>query len=392
MTVSKIIAIIPARGGSKGIPRKNIISLAGQPLLAYTIQAAKAARSVDGVYVSTDSQEVAQVTLNYGAEVILRPDELSGDTEPSETALLHALEHIQSTQGYTPDLLVFLQCTSPLTQPEDIDGTVAALQVAEADSAFTASLHHRFIWRVDNGLAIGVNHDTTKRLRRQDREPEYVETGAVYVMRIPGFLKARHRFFGKTVMHVVPAERSMEIDEPADLKVAESFLRDRQRQHRASLLPQLTSGIVFDFDGVFTDNKVTLTQEGVESVRCDRSDGYGIGLLQKANVPMIVLSKESNPVVAARCKKLKLDYIQGLDDKLTELKRWVEISDLPLSHLIYVGNDINDLECMTVVGCAVCPSDAHEKVKPYARIILEHAGGNGAIRELAEMVIKSMKV
>ena len=122
-----VIALIPARGGSKGIPRKNLQSLAGKPLIAHTIEHARQARSVGRVVVSTDDAEIAAVSKQYGAEVVWRPAAISGDTASSESALLHALEYLQQTEGYESDLLVFLQCTSPLTLPEDIDGTVQAL-------------------------------------------------------------------------------------------------------------------------------------------------------------------------------------------------------------------------------------------------------------------------
>lgn len=225
----KIVAVIPARGGSKGIPRKNVRPLLGKPLIAYVIEAAKACRAVGRVIVSTDDAEIAEVSRAFGAEVIPRPDAISGDEASSESALLHALDVLKETDGEDPDVLVFLQCTSPLTLPEDIDGTVAALLERGADSAMTVAPTHVFLWRNDaQGEAVGVNHDKRTRPRRQDREPEYIETGAVYAMRVGGFREARHRFFGKTVMHVVPEERRVDIDSPADLALVEAMLKARQ--------------------------------------------------------------------------------------------------------------------------------------------------------------------
>jgi CMP-N-acetylneuraminic acid synthetase len=224
------VAIIPARGGSKGIPRKNVKPLAGKPLITYAIEAAKAARHVQRVIVSTDDSEIEAVANQFGAEVISRPAEIAGDLASSESALIHALETLRDIEGGLPELVAFVQCTSPLTAPEDIDGTIEALLARAADSALAVTPFHHFLWKESaDGNAEGVNHDRAVRLMRQQREREYLETGAVYVMRVDGFLEHRHRFFGKTVMHVLPAERVLEIDEPFDFLLAETRLRHLRR-------------------------------------------------------------------------------------------------------------------------------------------------------------------
>ena len=207
----KTVAIIPARGG--------------KPLIAHTIGTATQASSVNRVVVSTDDDEISAISRQWGAEVILRPAKISTDISSSELALLHALEHLHENEGYSPDLLVFLQCTSPLTLPEDIDGTVQALLDQEADSSLAVTPFPYFLWRWDlNGDAIGVNHDKRVRPLRQERDLQYLETGAVYVMRTKGFKEARHRFFGKNAMYVMPPERCLEIDEPVHFTIAEVLL------------------------------------------------------------------------------------------------------------------------------------------------------------------------
>lgn len=224
------LAIIPARGGSKGIPRKNILPLAGKPLLAHTIEQARCAQTVGRVVVSTDDAEIAAVAQSYGAQVVRRPAAISGDTAPSEAALLHTVEHLQQTEGGVPDLLVFLQCTAPLTRAEDIDGAVRAMLAENADSALAVTPFHYFLWRQgETGDAVGINHDKQVRLLRQQRSPQYRETGAIYVMRTAGFLKARHRFFGKTTLYVMPAERCLEIDEPIDFQMAEWLMQQQSK-------------------------------------------------------------------------------------------------------------------------------------------------------------------
>ena len=219
------IAIIPARGGSKGIPGKNIRELNGKPLIVYSIENALQAKTVDRVVVSTDDEKIVEVAQAAGAEVIKRPSGISGDTASSEEALLHALDFLRKNEAYSPDLLVFLQCTSPLTTAEDIDGTVQKLLQDSADTSLAVAPFHYYLWS-ENAFAEakGINHEKTSRPLRQERENQFVETGAVYVMRAQKFLQAKHRFFGKTVMHVMPAERCWEIDDPIDWPVAEAML------------------------------------------------------------------------------------------------------------------------------------------------------------------------
>ena len=385
------LAIIPARGGSKGIPGKNLRLLAGKPLIAHTIEHAQQACSVSRVVVSTDDPEIASVSEQDGAEVLRRPPEISGDKASSESALLHVLEHLEMTEGYTPDLVVFLQCTSPLTSPADIDGTVHALIDADADSALAVTQSHCFLWRRDSrGNLTGIGHDVTVRPRRQEREPQYRETGAVYVMRREGFLKARHRFFGRTVMYVMPQERSWEIDDPVDLNITEVLLRTQQEELNLQLLPHNVAALVLDFDGVFTDNSVLVDQDGHEAVICNRSDGMGLARLRKAGIPVIVLSTEENPVVSARCRKLDLECLQGLQDKRAAMLEWLERQGISPANAVYVGNDVNDLPCMEIAGCSVAVSDAHPAVLPAAHVVLSRPGGHGAIREICDMILNRM--
>jgi N-acylneuraminate cytidylyltransferase len=386
------LAVIPARGGSKGIPRKNVRQLAGRPLIAYNIEQALRSRFVNRVVVSTDDAEIGGFARQYGAEVIWRPAEISGDSASSESALLHVLDHLRQVEGYQPDLLVLLQCTSPLTLAEDIDGTLAALLDQQADSALAVIPFHYFLWRASTDDhqqpdAVGINHVKEVRPLRQEREAQFLETGAVYGMRVPGFLAARHRFFGRTAMYVMPAERRLEIDDPVDFDVAEVLLRQQKKTERLKRLPNPIQAIIFDFDGVFTDNRVILSENSVESVVCNRSDGSGIANLKKTGLPMLILSSETNPVVQARAAKLRLPCIYGRQDKWEALQEWLAENRLEAQYVVYVGNDINDLKCMDHVGCAAAVADAQPAVLPHADIILENAGGKGAVREICDLIL-----
>jgi N-acylneuraminate cytidylyltransferase len=360
MTDKKIIAVIPARGGSKGVPGKNVRPLTGKPLIAHTIEQAHRSEFVKRVVVSTDSPGIAVVAQQYGAEVVWRPAEISGDSASSESALLHTLEQLRQREEYQPDLLVFLQCTSPLTLAADIDGTVQELLDKKADSALAVTPFHYFLWRHDNnGDAAGINHDKQVRLLRQEREPEYLETGAIYVMRADGFMQAKHRFFGRTAIYVMPPERCLEIDEPVDFQVAEMLLRQRQAQEK----------------------------EGREAVWCHGGDGWGIARLQEAGVEVVVLSSETNPVVAARCRKVGLACLQGCPDKLATLRGIARELSLTPEKIAYVGSDINDLDCLQWVGLPIAVADAYPPVQSAARLITTQPGGHGAVREVCDLIL-----
>jgi len=387
------LAIIPARGGSKGIPRKNILPLGGKPLIAHNIEQARRANLVDRVVVSTDDDEIGAVARRFGAEVVWRPAEISGDTASSESALLHTLAYLEETEAYQPDILVFLQCTSPLTRAEDIDGTVQALVDQQADTSLAVIPFHYFVWKVDHsGNAIGVNHDKRVRPLRQEQDPQYLETGAVYVMRVPGFLEAQHRIFGRTALYVMPSERRLEIDEPVDFQIAEMLLRHQQAQQSIQRLPSKVRALVFDFDGVFTNNKVVVSQDGSEAVLCDRSDGWGIAQLKKTGLAMLILSTERNPVVQARADKLGLPCIHGVDDKWEALSDWLSLRGIDPADTVFVGNDLNDLACMQAVGCGVAVADAYPEISNQADLVLRHAGGQGAVREICELLITSKRI
>jgi N-acylneuraminate cytidylyltransferase len=238
---------------------------------------------------------------------------------------------------------------------------------------------------------VGINHDKSYRPLRQERPPQYLETGAVYVMRVEGFLKARHRFFGKTALYEMPAERRLEIDDPVDFEVAEVLIRGQDSRQKIERLPDTIAALMLDFDGVFTDDKVYVSQDGGEVVRCSRSDGMGIGMLKKAGLPIWVLSTEVNPVVKARTGKLGIPCIQGLKDKGEALRQLLEEQGLDPAQIVYVGNDVNDLPCMELVGCAVAVADAHPAVLAQADLVLENIGGNGAIRELCDLILEKME-
>jgi YrbI family 3-deoxy-D-manno-octulosonate 8-phosphate phosphatase len=381
-------ALIPARGGSKSIPKKNLQKIRGRSLIARAVEAARAARHVERVFVSTDDSDVASGAADAGAEVMDRPVAIAGDAASSEEALLHALDSLEQRGEALPEILALVQCTSPFVSAADIDGTIACLLEASADTAHTVMRSHGFLWRrTPTGRGEPINHDKRIRERRQDRKPEFLETGAVYAMRVRGFRVARHRFFGETLLYEVPALRAMQIDEPDDLTVARAIAPVVDPVSRASVVPSPLMGIVFDFDGVMTDDRVVQDQTGNEAVVCSRSDGLGIEMLRHAGIAMIVLSRERNPVVAARCRKLGLVCKQEIDDKVQAIRAFAATVGSSVMGLVYLGNDVNDLECMRIVGLSVAVADAHPRLRLEADLVLSVAGGRGAVRELADIIL-----
>ncbi len=378
---SRVHAVIPARGGSKGIPRKNLALVDGKPLVVRAIEALLSSSGALHPIVTTDDREIAETSRLAGARIIDRPANLAGDLATSESALLHVLNAVSASDN---DIALFVQCTSPFIDPRDLDALVAAVE-GGADSAFLAVPFHRFVWRDDgHGNVRGANHDERVRQRRQDRPDEWLETGAAYAMRVGGLRKSGHRFFG-SIVAVPSVSPELEIDVPSDLEAA-------RRQPRRPSTPTwpwsaLPEMLILDFDGVLTDDHVWISEQGIESVRCSRGDGLGIALLRDL-IPIVVVSTEVNQVVARRCEKLEIPCVQavGLDKTESVLEILAE-RRIESALTAYVGNDVNDLGPLALVGYPIAVADAHAQVIEAAQLVLSRPGGRGAVRELAEMVI-----
>jgi CMP-N,N'-diacetyllegionaminic acid synthase len=231
-----VCALIPARGGSKGIPGKNIRPLAGRPLLAHTIDAALTAPSVGRVLVSTDDPGIESVAEQHGAQVVRRPAELSGDRASSESALLHALDWLHDSEGYDPDLVVFLQATSPLRRSDDVPKAIDLLLSEEADSLFSACRATGFVWRVIGGVVTPVNYDPARRPRRQDMDEEMiVENGSIYVFRPWVLRQTGSRLGGRIAAYLMDPLDSFEVDEPGDWERLERLWTLRPTLERAEV-------------------------------------------------------------------------------------------------------------------------------------------------------------
>ncbi|MFK3678133.1 cytidylyltransferase domain-containing protein [Microbacterium sp. NPDC090218] len=378
------VAIIPARGGSKQVPRKNLQRVGGVPLVERAVHAAGAASGIDLVVVSTDDDEIAAVAQGAGARVVRRPEDLSGDTATSESAILHALDQLEA-EGLRVDVVAFLQATSPFIPSDALATAVEEIGADRADSVFSAYETYGFLWRKDeDGAAVAINHDAAHRPRRQDREPHHFETGAFYVFRAAGFRESRHRFFGRIRIAAVPEWTAIEVDDADQLRVARALAA----LHEVAQ-PIPVRAVVTDFDGVHTDDRAIIDADGGERVRVSREDGMGVALLRRAGVPLLILSTEVNPVVRARATKLRVPVLHGIDDKESALRDWAQENDVALADIAYLGNDVNDLPAMRIVGWPVAVANAHPRVIAEARVVLRRRGGDGAVRELIERVLSS---
>jgi YrbI family 3-deoxy-D-manno-octulosonate 8-phosphate phosphatase len=391
-SVRRVLAVIPARGGSKGVPAKNLASVGGVPLVSRAVRECLATRLVTDVVVSTDDQAIAAAAREAGAEVVLRPAAIAGDTATSEAAVLHAMDTHEALHGAAVDVVVFVQCTSPFLVREDIDGVAGAVVEDGADTAVTVAPFHGFIWRDEADAAIGgghgVNHDKSYRPRRQDRPQDLLETGAAYAMDAAGFRKHQHRFFGRTELVRTDPARVLEIDDPHDLARARA-LAPLFDADRPGALPSYDDidAVVLDFDGTQTDDRVLIDADGKEFVSVHRGDGLGIAALRDSGLDMLILSTEQNPVVAARARKLRLPVLHGIDRKDLALKQWCEEQGIAPERVLYVGNDVNDLPCFALVGWPVAVASAHDVVRGAARAVTTVPGGDGAIREIASWIL-----
>lgn len=378
-TQNLAVAIIPARGGSKGVPGKNLRTVGGVPLVVRAIRSCLAAKEIAKVVVSTDCAEIAAVARAAGASIIERPSAISTDIASSEEAVIHALTELRRS-CVLPPITVFVQCTSPFILADDLDAAVHKLSKNNADTVISIAATHRFLWRREGNDLAGINHDGKVRLRRQDLDPQYEETGAFYVLNTSRFISSGQRFMDRTMGHEVPQWTAVEIDTELDLAVSESLAI---RAHE----PIKIDALITDFDGVHTDDTAYVTEDGTEMVRVSRSDGMGISMLREIGLPMLILSKEKNPVVTERSIKLSMDVLQGVDNKLPHMLSWLTEMGIEPSRAAYVGNDINDLECMSAVGFPIAVADASPVVKASARVILMNRGGQGALRELADRIL-----
>ena len=389
------VAFIPVRGGSKSIPLKNIRKICGQPLVYWTVKAACDCRYIDKVYVATDSPAIMETVRSFasGEEaalfsklyVIGRSAESATDTASTESAML------EFAAAYDFDNIALVQATSPLLTGNDLDNGFVEFGKVSTDSVLSVVRQKRFHWDVDeDGNAHPTNYDVFKRPRRQEFKGYFVENGAFYITSKKRLLESGNRVSGN--IHIVEMDEDsfFEIDELSDWIIIEALMRKRGLGIGKNL-----KGIkVFltDCDGCLTDAGMYYSERGDELKKFNTKDGMGFSLLKEAGILTGLITGESVELNKRRADKLHLDiYAPGCKDKLGFVKNLCAEKGFSLNEVIYIGDDINDLPLLKSVGFSCCPGDAVEAVRNEVDYISALKGGEGVIRDVADMLLKQLQ-
>jgi YrbI family 3-deoxy-D-manno-octulosonate 8-phosphate phosphatase len=406
----EILSIIPARGGSKGIPRKNIRNFAGHPLIAWSIAAAKQSEFVTRTIVSTDDEEIATIARACGAQSpFLRPAELARDETTDLPVFAHALQWLAEHENYHPEAVVQLRPTSPIRPRTCVDSAIQIL-LAHPDAdcvrgVVPAGQNPHKMWRLPEGENAAMKNlldaegiDEPYNAPRQILPPIYWQTGHIDAIRTCTILNGS--MSGGTIYPlVIDARYSMDLDNLSDWAQYEwladfgglDFVTPGKRRRK---MPERIDLLALDFDGVITDNRVWVDEDGREMVAAYRSDSLIIGKLKQAGIQVVILSSETNAVVTARAKKMGVEVIQGVGvhEKGAVLKEWIAGRKIDPAQVVYVGNDINDLPCFNLAGWAVAVADALPEVIRNADLVLSKPGGHGAVRELSDLILSRKEV
>ena len=389
------VAFIPVRGGSKSIPLKNIKPICGKPLVYWTVKAACECKYIDKVYVATDSEKIKEVVESFKLEqnneafdkaiVIGRSAESASDTASTEFAML------EFADKYEFDNIVLVQATSPLLSAKDLNNGFEAFNGAGTDSVLSVVRQKRFHWANDaNGYAHPTNYDVFKRPRRQEFDGYLVENGAFYITSKSDLIKYQNRVSGNIKAVEMNEDSFFEIDEPSDWVIIEALMR-KNGMLDTDRIPEIKLFLT-DCDGCLTDGGMYYSENGDELKKFNTRDGMGFRLLREKGIITGIITSESVDLNRRRAEKLKLDILEaGCKDKVLAVKRICEERGIDLKNVCYVGDDINDVELLKIVGFGCAPADAMAEAKEAARFITNAKGGEGVIREIIRKIISCMK-
>lgn len=386
------VAYIPVRGGSKSIPLKNIKLICNRPLVYWTVKAACKCKHIDRVYVATDSEKIRQIVESFkiGIEastfsktvVIGRSAESATDIASTESAML------EFAGQYNFDNIVLIQATSPLLCSNDLDRGFIKFNEKGIDSVLSVVPQKRFLWNNDEkGLAHPTNYDVFNRPRRQEFDGYYVENGAFYITSKENLLKSRNRVSGNIKAVEMEPDTFFEIDEPSDWGIIETLMK-KNGISAPSAIPKIKM-LLTDCDGCLTDGGMYYSEHGDELKKFNTRDGMGFSLLREKGIITGIITSERVELNRKRAEKLKLDIFElGCKDKATAIKCICKKYRIEPYNVAYIGDDINDIEAIKLVGYGCCPADAIPQVKAVSKYISRTKGGKGVVREIAEMIIK----
>ncbi|MDR0947777.1 MAG: N-acylneuraminate cytidylyltransferase [Ruminococcus sp.] len=380
------VAFIPVRGGSKSIPLKNIKPIAGKPLIYWTAKAACDCEFIDRVFIATDSEAIKETVVGFGFEklqVIGRSPESATDTASTEYGMLE----FANEQGF--DNIVLIQATSPLLAADDLTHGFELFYKADTDSVLSVVLQKRFVWDVSkNDSANPVNYDFLNRPRRQEFGGFYVENGAFYITSREALRSSGCRISGNIKAYEMSPESYIELDEPDDWAVVESFLLKRLKYEKCADIKMF----ITDCDGTLTDGGMYYGTSGEVMKKFNTRDGAGIRLLKESGIITAIITGEKTDIVTKRAQKLGIDeVILGASDKLAEILKLCEKHGVKLSEVAFIGDDLNDITAISNVGLGISVGSAVSQVKSAAKFVTTADGGNGAVREAAELVISLLK-
>ena len=384
------VAFIPVRGGSKSIPLKNIKPICGKPLVYWTVKAACSCNYVDKVYVATDSDKIRETVEEFKIEsdiyskvvVINRSAESASDTASTEFAMLEFAEN------YEFDNIVLIQATSPLLHSEDLDKGFEEFNKPETDSVMSFVRQKRFNWAyTENGNVLPINYDVFHRPRRQDFDGYLVENGAFYITSKADLVRTGNRVSGNIKAVEMNEDTFFEIDEPGDWVIIEALMR-KNGIDASSGIPEIKMFLT-DCDGCLTDGGMYYSEHGDELKKFNTRDGMGFKLLREKGIITGIITSENVDLNRRRAEKLKLDILEtGCTDKIAAVKRICEERRISINNVCYIGDDINDVELIKLVGLGCSPADAMPEVKASADFITKTNGGDGVIREVADFILK----
>ena len=388
------IAFIPVRGGSKSIHKKNIRRINGKPLVYWCMKSACECEKIDQVYVSTEDDEIKEVVLNLrkqmmGAlhgekiQVIGRTMETATDDASTESAML------EFANAYDFDNVVLIQATSPLVTSEDLSGGFTTFEEPETDSVLSVVRQKRFIWNEDEtGVGESANYDYKSRPRRQDFDGFLMENGAFYITSRQRLMESGNRLSGIIRCYVMPSESAIEIDEEADWRIVETFLKERSEIENQRGLFRNIKAVLTDCDGCLTDGGMYYSEYGDELKKFNTRDWVGFKLLKEGGILTGLITSENVSLNMRRANKMQLDYIRiGCKDKKDAIMEFCEEYGLTTNEVCYVGDDLNDIPALDICGLACCPNDAIDTVKRCSDLITCTRGGEGVIREIADVIL-----
>jgi YrbI family 3-deoxy-D-manno-octulosonate 8-phosphate phosphatase len=380
------IAIIPARGGSKGIPKKNLKNINGVSLVRRSALNASIA-GLDLIIVSTDSEQIAQEVKSIPKVVVHNRSQLtSSDIATTEDVVSEVLAAFKSEIDES-DQIVLLQPTSPFTSREIISECISKVEIGVSSLTLVPATQFRWDVGPDN-FSLPVNHKKEFRLRRQDTKSENIETGSCYSFMVKDYFLTRSRFSEKVAAVFQTEIEAVDIDTKIDLDVARALATMRPDLYingKYFPIPIIPKMIITDFDGCLTNDSAILNEFGHESVTVNRKDGASISEITKKGIPIIILSSETNNVVTARSKKLGVECVQGVKEKLSAVLNLLQDNKVEPDEIWYIGNDLNDLEPVKHFF-SLCPADAVQEIKENSDIILSTRGGEGIFVEVSNIL------